>query len=64
MRLSAAITNPVPARIQPTIGLLLLAIILIDALTVFALTGNSRLAAAVVALLVPASLLKRLIPMT
>jgi 4-hydroxybenzoate polyprenyltransferase len=64
MRLSAAITNPVPARIQPTIGLLLLAIILIDALTVFALTGDSRLAAAVVALLVPASLLKRLIPMT
>ena len=43
---------------------MLLSVIFLDAIIVFALTGNSRLAVLTIALVAPASLLKRFIPMS
>ncbi len=64
MRAAAAISNPAPRRIQKTVGLMLLCIIFLDAIVVFAMTGDSRLALLVIMLVAPASLLRRVIPMS
>ena len=64
MRSVVSILNPVPARVQRTVGLMLLCIIILDALVVFGLTGNAQNAALVIALIVPASLFRRFIPMS
>jgi hypothetical protein len=64
MRSVVSIVNPVPARVQRTVGLMLLCIIILDALVVFGLTGNAQNAALVIALIVPASLVRRFIPMS
>ena len=64
MRAVAAIPDPKPRRIQRTVGLMLLCIILIDAIVVFALTGDAKLAALVVMLIAPALLFRRIIPMS
>ena len=64
MRAAAAIPDPKPHRVQRTVGLMLLYIILIDAIVVFGLTGDAKLAALVVMLMAPAMLLRRVIPMS
>lgn len=64
MRVAAVISKPSPRLVQKTVGLMLLSIIFLDAIIVFALTGNSRLAVVTIALVAPASLLKRFIPMS
>ncbi|MFN9718081.1 MAG: UbiA family prenyltransferase [Planctomycetota bacterium] len=64
MRVAAVISKPSPRLVQRTVGLMLLSIIFLDAIIVFALTGNSRLAVLTIALVAPASLLKRFIPMS
>ena len=64
MRAAAAIPDPKPHRVQRTVGLMLLCIILIDAIVVFGLTGDAKLAALVVMLIAPAMLLRRFIPMS
>jgi 4-hydroxybenzoate polyprenyltransferase len=64
MRVTSVISKPSPRLVQKTVGLLLLSIIFLDAIIVFALTGNSRLAVLTIALVAPASLLRRFIPMS
>ena len=64
MRATAAIADPKPHRVQRTVGLMLLSIILIDAIVVSGLTGDAGLAATVVILVAPAMLLRRIIPMS
>ncbi len=64
VRMTATIGDPKPQRVQRTVGLMLLCIILIDALVVFGFTGDAQLAALVMLLIVPAMLLRRVIPMT
>lgn len=64
MRAAAVIPNPQPGRIQQTVGLMLLYIIFLDAIVVFAITGDAKLAGLVVILVVPASLIRRVIPMS
>ena len=64
MRATAAIADPKPHRVQRTVGLMLLSIILIDAIVVSGLTGDAGLAATVVLLVAPAMLLRRIIPMS
>ncbi len=63
-RTGAAVADPQPRRVQQTVGLLLLSIILIDAALVFAMTGDGSLAAIVVALVLPARLMRRIIPLS
>lgn len=64
LRASLAIHDPKPHRVQRTVGLMLLYIILIDAIVVFGLTSDAKLAALVVILVVPAMLLRRVVPMS
>jgi UbiA prenyltransferase family len=64
MRGARAVTCPGPAIVQRTVGLMLLCIILRDAIVVFGMTGEAKLAAAVVMLIPPAILLRKFIPMT
>ncbi len=58
------VPNRGPARIQRTVGLMLLCIIILDALMVFGLTGNAQNAVLVIILIAPASLVRRFIPMS
>ena len=64
MRSAIAVVSPEPVRIQRTVGLLLLCIIFLDALTVFGLTGNPKAAMLVIMLIAPASLIRRVVPMS
>ncbi len=64
MRGAAVVPDPKPQRIQRTVGLMLLCIIFLDAILVFAMTADAKLAAIVVMLVVPASQIRRLIPMS
>lgn len=64
MRAAAVIPSPQPRRIQKTVGLMLLCIIFLDAIMVFAMTADAKLAALVIMLVAPASLLRRAIPMS
>ena len=64
MRAAAVIPSPQPRRIQKTVGLMLLGIIFLDAIMVFAMTADAKLAALVIMLVAPASLLRRVIPMS
>ena len=64
LRTAAAISDPKPHRVQRTVGLMLLSIILIDAIVVAGLTGDANLAAMVVILVAPAMLLRRIVPMS
>lgn len=59
-----AIRDPRPRVIQKTVGLMLLCIILLDAAVVFAVTADPKLALVIVALVIPATLLKRVIPLS
>lgn len=64
LRCCSAARNPQPRIIQRTVGFLLLSIIFLDAAVVFAKTGNASIAAVVVILVIPATLLKRVIPLS
>lgn len=64
MRATNAITHPRPILIQKTVGLMLLSLIFLDAILVFSLTADAKLAVIVVLLVGPASLLRRIIPMS
>lgn len=64
MRAAAAIPSGSPRVVQKTVGLMLLCIIFLDAIMVFAMTADAKLAALVIMLVAPASLLRRLIPMS
>lgn len=64
MRGAAVVPDPKPHRIQKTVGLMLLCIIFLDAVLVFGMTADAKLAAIVVMLVVPASLIRRLVPMS
>ena len=64
MRAAAVIPSPQPRTIQKTVGLMLLCIIFLDAIMVFAITADAKLAALVIMLVAPASLLRRVIPMS
>ena len=64
MRAAAVVPSPQPRRIQQTVGLMLLSIIFLDAIMVFAITSDAKLAALVIMLVAPASLLRRVIPMS
>jgi hypothetical protein len=64
MRAAAVIPSPQPRNIQKTVGLMLLCIIFLDAIMVFAITADAKLAALVIMLVAPASLLRRVIPMS
>ncbi len=63
-RLAVAITQPAPAVVQVAIKVLLLSLVVLDATLVFAFNGNTEMAMATVALLIPAVGLSRLIAMT
>jgi hypothetical protein len=64
MRAAAAVSQPEPKRIQRTVGLMLLCIIFLDAIVVFSLTADAKLSALVIMLVAPASLLRRVVPMS
>ena len=64
MRATNAITHPRPILIQKTVGLMLLSLIFLDAILVFSLTADAKLAVIVILLVGPASLLRRIIPMS
>lgn len=64
MRTSIAIVNAQPGRIQRTVGLFLLCIIILDALMVFGMTGDPKAAVLVIMLIAPASLIRRVVPMS
>lgn len=64
LRAAAAIRKPVPRRIQKTVGLMLMGIIFLDAILVFALTGDPKLGLLIVILVVPATLIRQVIPMS
>lgn len=64
MRAAAAMSAARPQLIQQTVGLMLLSLIFRDAMIVFAVTGNAQLALVVIGLLIPASLLRRIIPLS
>lgn len=64
LRAATVVINPQPAKIQRTVGLMLLCIIFLDALTVFGLTGDVKHAVLIIMLVAPASLVRRFIPMS
>ena len=64
MRAAAAISTRRAPLIQQTVGLMLLSLIFRDTMLVFALTGNAQLALIQMSLLIPASLLRRVIPLS
>ncbi|MEQ9411516.1 MAG: UbiA family prenyltransferase [Fuerstiella sp.] len=59
-----AISANQPKILQKTVGFMLLHIIFLDASMTFCLTGSGRLAALIVILVIPATLMKRVIPMS
>ncbi len=63
-RIAAALTNPRPAAIQAAVGTMIQSIVMLHATVVLAATQSVTAAAATAALLVPALLLRRLIPIT
>lgn len=63
-RISRAIRVNQPRLLQKSVGFMLLNIIFIDAALTFAVTGSGRLAACIVILVLPATYLKRIIPMS
>jgi 4-hydroxybenzoate polyprenyltransferase len=64
MRAAGAMSTGSPRLIQQTVGLMLLSLIFRDTMLVFALTGNAQLALITMSLLIPASLLRRVIPLS
>lgn len=64
VRGAAAITTPAPKLTQKTVGLMLLSLIFLDAIMVFAITGDARRAILIITLIAPATLLRRIIPMS
>ena len=64
LRCMQAIQVNQPRLLQKTVGFMLLNIIFIDAAMVFCVTGSSRLASLVVIMVIPATLMKRVIPMS
>ena len=63
-RLLAAIMDPVPAKVQVAIKIMLMSLVMLDASVVWFVQADSTYAIYVVCLLVPTFLLSRLIPMT
>ncbi|TWT59085.1 prenyltransferase [Thalassoglobus neptunius] len=65
-RVLRAISFPSPATIQPAVGVLLLSLIVIDAMVIFGFLGSAALpySLTILALLVPAVVVRRWIPMT
>ena len=63
-RLVRAITEPSPERVQTAIRVMLLSYLTIDATLIFYKTGVAEYAVGVAALLIPAMLLSKKIPMT
>ena len=59
-----AIRDPRPQRVQATVGILLLSLIMLDATLALAASGRTAPALLIAALLIPAVVLKRWIPMT
>lgn len=64
LRCVKAIAANHPVLLQKTVGFMLLNIIFIDAAMTFCMTGNARLATTVVILVIPATLIKRVVPMS
>lgn len=64
LRASAAVIQLSPQLIQRTVGLMLLSLIFLDAILTFAMTGDAALALIIMALILPASLLRRVVPMS
>jgi 4-hydroxybenzoate polyprenyltransferase len=64
LRALSAIGDPSPERVQPLIPLMLLSYVMLCATLVYWHTGNGQYALATACLVIPALLLKRLIPMT
>ncbi len=63
-RATKAIRANHPRLLQKTVGFMLLNIIFVDAAMTFCLTGSGRLATTVVILVIPATLMKRVVPMS
>tara|TARA_Y100001960_G_scaffold253013_1_gene270319 strand:- start:662 stop:1162 length:501 start_codon:yes stop_codon:yes gene_type:complete len=63
-RLIAAIRDPRPERVQSGVGILLLSLVMIDATLALAASGETAPALVIAALLIPALVLRRWIPMT
>ena len=59
-----AISANHPVLLQKTVGFMLLNIVFMDAAMTFAITGSGRLATMVVILVIPATLMKRFIPLS
>lgn len=64
VRGTAAIRSGQPRVLQRTVGKMLLWIIVLDAVSVFAATGNAMLEAIILLLIIPAVALRRHIPMS
>lgn len=64
IRCLKAIAANQPGLLQKTVGFMLLNIIFMDAAMTFSITGSSRLATMVVILVIPATLMKRFIPLS
>ncbi|MCA9034485.1 MAG: UbiA family prenyltransferase [Planctomycetaceae bacterium] len=64
IRCVTAVRSGQPRLVQKSVGVLLLNIIFLDATVVFAATGDARLASLIVALVIPATLMKRFIPLS
>ncbi|MEZ6132394.1 MAG: UbiA family prenyltransferase [Planctomycetaceae bacterium] len=64
LRCVRAIRSNQPVLLQKTVGFMLLNIIFVDAAMTFCLTGSGRLATVVVILVIPATLMKRILPLS
>jgi len=64
LRAATAIADPTPDHVQPMIPLMLLSYVMLCATLVYWHTGNGQYALATACLVIPALLLKRVIPMT
>jgi hypothetical protein len=64
MRAIAVVRNPIPAMVQPMIGLFLMNYVTTAAAIVYWHTGNGTFALATAALVVPPLILRRWIPMS
>jgi len=64
LRCVRAIRANHPVLLQKTVGFMLLNIIFVDAAMTFCLTGSGRLATVVVILVIPATLMKRVLPLS
>lgn len=63
-RLAAATSDPVPRKVQTAIRTMLLSLVMLDATMILFATGETTYALATAALLLPAIILSRTIPMT